>query len=170
MKNKIYILTHLCLILGLTSCTTSNVDITVRPKDYKLDYWLTEIVDVTKIDKSLFYKSKYEGSETYLDSRYNFINVQGQKELPEKYVTYNVNLGKSMIQTIIITDPSITIYGLSMKSSETSIKRKLLRMGFTYQEYSGMNPSYMTDDFNFTINKSKMLLEVLPYSDLLSSK
>ena len=170
MKNKIYILTHLCLIFGLTSCTTSNVDITVRPKDYKLDYWLTEIVDVTKIDKSLFYKSKYEGSETYLDSRYNFINDQGQKELPEKYVTYNVNLGKSMIQTIIITDPSITIYGLSMKSSETSIKRKLLRMGFSYQEYSGRNPSYTTDDFNFTINESGMLLEIFPYSDLLSLK
>ena len=105
-----------------------------------------------------------------MDSRYNFINVQGQKELPEKYVTYDVNLEKSMIVAILIKDPSITMYGLSMRSSETSIKRKLLRMGFTYQEYSGMNPSYMTDDFNFTINKSKMLLEVLPYSDLLSSK
>lgn len=170
MKNKFYILTHLCLIFGLTSCTTSNVDITVRPKDYKLDYWLTEIVDVTKIDKSLFYESRREGSETYLDSRYNFINGQGQKELPKKYVTYDVNLEKSMIQTILIKDPSITVYGLSMKSSEAAIKRKLLRMGFSYQEYSGKNPSYMTDDFNFTINKSEMLLEVLPYSDLLSSK
>ncbi len=170
MKNKIYILNHLCLIFGLTSCTTSNVDITVRPKDYKLDYWLTEIVDVTKIDKSLFYESRREESETYLDSRYNFINVQGQKELPKKYVTYDVNLEKSMIQTILIKDPSITVYGLSMKSSEAAIKRKLLRMGFSYQEYSGKNPSYMTDDFNFTINKSEMLLEVLPYSDLLSSK
>ncbi len=147
MKNKFYILTHLCLIFGLTSCATSNVDITVRPKDYKLDYWLTEIVDVTKIDKSLFYESRREGSETYLDSRYNFINVQGQKELPEKYVTYDVNLEKSMIVAILIKDPSITMYGLSMRSSETSIKRKLLRMGFTYQEYSGMNPSYMTGSF-----------------------
>lgn len=170
MKNKFYILTHLCLIFGLTSCTTSNADITVRPKDYKLDYWLTEIVDVTKIDKSLFYESRREESETYLDYRYNFINVQGQKELPEKYVTYDVNLEKSMIVAILIKDPSITVYGLSMKSSESAIKRKLLRMEFSYQEYSGMNPSYMTDDFNFTINKSKMLLEVLPYSDLLSSK
>ena len=170
MKHKISILTHLCLIFGLTSCTTSNVDITVRPKDYKLDYWLTEIVDVTKIDKSLFYMCEYERYETYLDSSYIFINDQEEKKLPEKYVTYDVNLEKSMIQTIIITDPSITIYGLSMKSSEFAIKRKLLRMGFTYQEYSGMNPSYMTDDFNFTINKSEMLLEIFPYSDLLSSK
>ncbi len=123
MKNKFYILTHLCLIFGLTSCTTSNADITVRPKDYKLDYWLTEIVDVTKIDKSLFYESRCGGSETYLDSRYNFINVQGQKELPEKYVTYDVNLEKSMIVAILIKDPSITMYGLSMRSSETSIKK-----------------------------------------------
>ncbi len=33
-----------------------------------------------------------------------------------------------------------------------------------------MNPSYMTDDFNFTINESGMLLEIFPYSDLLSLK
>lgn len=170
MKNKFYILTHLCLIFGLTSCTTSNVDITVRPKDYKLDYWLTEIVDVTKIDKSLFYISEYGRYETYLDSSYDFINDQEEKKLPEKYVTYDVNLEKSMIVAILIEDPAITVYGLSMKSSEAAIKRKLLRMGFSYQEYSGREPSYTTDDFNFTINESGMLLEIFPYSDLLSSK
>lgn len=122
------------------------------------------------MNKSLFYMSEYERYETYLDSSYNFINDQEQKELPEKYVTYDVNLEKSMIVAILIKDPSITVYGLSMKSSEAAIKRKLLRMGFSYQEYSGREPSYTTDDFNFTINESGMLLEIFPYSDLLSSK
>ena len=161
MKHKIYLFSLFCLILGLTSCVALNTDLQVRPKDYDLDYWLTEKIDVANMDKSLFYQSKYEGYETYLDSRYDFVKEQEKTKLPEVYATYSVNLEKSMIETIIIKDPTISVYGLSMNSSEASIKKTLLRMGFTYQEYSGRYPSYIKKGFDFTINDSIMILQVI---------
>lgn len=161
MKHKISFSTFFCLILGLSSCTAFKTDIRVRPRGYNLDYWIAEKIDVANMDSSLFYESKYEGVNIYLDSKYEFIEEQGKTKLPEKYVIYDFNIEKSMIKVITITDPAISIYGLSMNSNETSIKRTLSNMGFSYQEYSGMYPSYVKDNFYFIINKHVMMLSII---------
>ena len=94
-----------------------------------------------------------------LDSRYEFIIEQGEKKLPKKFVFYICKYSSTkeiMVESVVITDPSITVYGLSMNSSENFVNKTLIDMGFTYQEYSGRSPSYIKDRFNFTINDTVM--------------
>ena len=94
-----------------------------------------------------------------LDSRYEFIIEQGEKKLPKKFVFYICKYSSTkeiMVESVVITDPSITVYGLSMNSSENFVNKTLIDMGFTYHEYYGRNPSYIKDRFNFTINDTVM--------------
>ena len=163
MKHKAIIFTLSCLILGLCSCKSTpvpkEIDINNRPKGYFLDYWIKEKIDIATIDKSLIYEIRFSGVISILDSRYEFIIEQGEKKLPKKFVFYICKYSSTkeiMVESVVITDPSITVYGLSMNSSENFVNKTLIDMGFTYQEYSGRSPSYIKDRFDFTINDTVM--------------
>ncbi len=162
MKRKIPILIIIIFIIFALSVRMEfYVDPINRPFDYNLDYWLNEKIAIDNIDKSLIYESEYESEYIFLDSRYQFSKEYGNKKMPQKYVAYQLNSDKTMITTITINDPSVSIYGLSMNSSYIYIKLKLLNMGFTYLEYSGRYPSFVKGNYDFTINNSVMILEYI---------
>lgn len=150
------------MIVSLSGCIASKIDISAKPEDYNLDYWISQKIDTTTLDSSLLYESKNDVN-TYLDSNYFFEEVEGKRELPSRCVVYDVYVGEkqSMVETIKITDPTISVYGLSMNSSESVIKKTLLNMGFTYQEYYGMYPSYIKDEYQFTINSTIMIFLII---------
>ena len=165
MKRKIIIYIILCLIYALTSCgcVATNIDFEKRPSNLNLDYWFNEKIDLLNLDESHLYESgKFD---SYLDSKYNFVIEKEEKKLPKTYVLYDINLEKSMLHSITITDPSISIYGLSMNSSEGEIQNMFLNLGFTYLEYSGLYPSYSNGKVEITINNS--LFRFSLYSDLI---
>ena len=64
-----------CLLLiftSLTSCNKSEIDISKRPSDYKMDFWLNEKIKSNELNDSLVYTYKYDSIYTYLDSHYSF--------------------------------------------------------------------------------------------------
>ncbi len=118
MKRKIPILIIIIFIIFALSVRMEfYVDPINRPFDYNLDYWLNEKIAIDNIDKSLIYESEYESEYIFLDSRYQFSKEYGNKKMPQKYVAYQLNSDKTMITTITINDPSVSIYGRSMNSS-----------------------------------------------------
>ncbi len=165
MKSKIYYrLSLLAIIVSLTSCSKASIDISKRPNDYKLDYWLTDTIGFNELNDSLFYAVKYDSIYTYLDSNYVFETKNDTKELPNYYVIYDlcVEDQKITIQAIFITDPDVSIYGLSSKSSPSIVQRTLLNMGFKYlDQYSGWYPSYSKDQYQFTFTGDSIILSTL---------
>ena len=99
-----------------------------------------------------------------LDSRYEFIIEQGEKKLPKKFVFYICKYSSTkeiMVRTVAITDPSITVYGLSMNSDKEDIDKTLTNMGFSYyQGVIGSFPTYIKDNFEISIDKYNMILFV----------
>ena len=57
------------LYFSLAGCT--SIDITVRPNDYNLDYWVGESIDINGFDTSKIYE-KSEERIVYLDSNCSF--------------------------------------------------------------------------------------------------
>lgn len=116
MKKFSFVLLSL-LCFSLTGCTTT--DITIRPNDYNLDYWIDETIDINEIDTSKIYE-KSEERIVYLDSNYSFqSNVDGSLILPKECVTYYFSFNENdwSVSSIHITDPSVKVFGLTMNSS-----------------------------------------------------
>ena len=106
-----------------------------RPDDYEADYWITEPKN-SEIP-SLLYIPGF-GGEIHVDSKYvNRKDIEkGRVENPpEECIVYtfggyvDVLDGYAAIN-ISITDPKITLYGLTMKSSEEDIDKTMLANKF----------------------------------------
>lgn len=164
MKSRFFYCLLLLIFTSLTSCNKSEIDISKRPSDYKMDFWLNERIKSNELNDSLVYGYKSDSIYTYLDSHYSFKIKDKVKKLPDYYVTYNVCLEEEIatIQAIFITDPKISIYGLSLKSSSYQINRTLSNMGFEYfDQYSGWYPSYLKKEYSFTFTVKRIILSVL---------
>ena len=86
---------------------------------------------------------QYESKISHSKDQYT--QEQEENKLPENYVLYYTNLEQTKVRGIEIKDPSISLYGLSMNSSENFVNKTLIDMGFTYHEYYGRNPSYISE-------------------------
>ena len=145
------------MILPLTSCTTVYIDVTVKPSDAKLAYWVGDIIDNEEIDQD-YIVAGFE-KNYYLDHNYIFeILDDGSKNIPKTHVYYslkNYDDSRMIVSAISITDSDITIYGLSMNSSKNEIYDKLTSYGFIYVDgYYGMDPEYRKDDLTLRIDSS----------------
>lgn len=152
------------LLLLFTSCSTKSLslDVTKKPKDCSSSYWISDTINANELDQNLIYE-KYEGGFEYLDSNYSFIiDENGSKTLPVQCITYSISQFEEGIWTITgvyITDPKITIYGLSMNSYEFVIKQKLTSYGFVYLSYSGLDPAYSKDECEIRIFSKYISIE-----------
>ena len=113
-----------------------------RPDDTNLEFWITEVVNYdsfvekgcTCVPAGIF------GASLYLGSKYELIepandNLYG---LPEYYVTYEVcgypdYSNHSAVTSIVITDPEVTVYGLTINSTLEEAKARLGKKA-TYKE------------------------------------
>ena len=143
------------MILPLTSCTTVYIDVTVMPRDAKLAYWVGDIIDNEEIDQDFIF-TFLEEDKVYLDHNYAFdIAEDGSKKMPKINIYYSIEKYDDrhmIVDFISITDLNITIYGLSINSSENEIYDKLTSCGFTYFDgYSGRNPNYTKDGLSIEI-------------------
>lgn len=153
---KIFCLLTLPVLL-LTSCNLQAIDFSKKPNDFPYPFWLADIINESDIDESLIYKKTFS-TLRLLDSNYSFVIAEnGEKKLPQKYVLYTFSPYKDekiIVNDIRITDPKVSIYGLSMNTNERIVNQRLISYGFIYAMYSGMDNSYFKDNYEIRIYSS----------------
>lgn len=159
MRNKCNIISSLLFVLALTACSYKDIDPKTRPIDYSFDYWVSETTQLNALNKNNIYEER-ENRTVYLDSDYSLTkNEDNTVILPKKYVLYNFLKRKDcyIVSSVHITDPNVTIYGLSMASEEWEIDHKFKKYGFSYNDhYSGFSPCYSKNDVEIRIDSSSI--------------
>ena len=127
------------LMATLFSCSTFYLK---KPADTNLEFWVTERVESQEFkEKGCTLLPGWFGAEEYLDHRYVADTSGDMAVAPAVHVTY-LSSGypdaedKRAITRIHITDPEITIYGLTMNSTNTEIEDRMADMTdeFHYSE------------------------------------
>lgn len=108
----------------------------IPKKDTNLEFWIAENVD--NVDFSN-YQEKYGlmGGREYYGTGYTpTTNENGEQVDPEACVIYTVTSypdyisNKSHVTRIYISDPSITVYGLTLNSATNDIETTMRSNGF----------------------------------------
>ena len=151
MKKLIPIL--LSIILLLPSCSPR-----LSEPEHDLEFWIAE--DVNDFDFSS-YQPKYGimgGWEYYGTGYVPTLGEEGQQIDPEHCVIYTVtnypdySSNSLCITRITITDPAVTLYGLSLSSTADEIRSIMESEGFTVTE-SGTALKAEKDNLRFTFSK-----------------
>ena len=127
-KTKIIALLLLvCTVtLMFTSCTSDKID---KPEDTNLEYWLLDRPDkkdLTFIDGIGYLSQKYEP----------IVSDNGSLSAPKEYVAYWFKnypfheIGIDRIRSIVITDPNVYVWGLTINSTKEEIVETFSQMGF----------------------------------------
>ena len=149
--NKKIILSLLPIIL-ISGCNSNNGY--KKPKDTNLEFWITEKVSSKDMeDKGCTYLPGWFGAEEYLDSRYVAVNKDGMLIAPDIHVTYLLTgypdlMDDIAVTTIDITDPTITVYGLTINSSEREITNKLINKATKYSYVTTVDECYLAFEIN----------------------
>ena len=136
--------------LLLCSCEPKEFDIAVKPLDFVLDYWIYDSVVRDHINSSHIFDETAD-SFYFLDSKYDLVNSESisDKKMPLEKVVYSFYKIDEMwtVGAIYITDPAVSIYGLSINSKPWKIKKFFTDRGFEYLDYFyGRNPCYSKDN------------------------
>lgn len=153
IKKYCYILFSLIFSFALVSCN-NNLDPLIRPTDYILDYWIREKINPTGLIEENIYRQETD-TILYLDSKYEVkADKSGNTTLPNEYTLYNIDLcdGDYIVSNIYITDPTIEIYGMSIKTDAYTINKTFSDLGFEFlDKYSGLDACYSKNDIEFRI-------------------
>ena len=131
MKKLIALLLLLCMFtLVLSSCGEKKIE---KPEDTNLEYWLLDFVDKENLTLII----DLYAEEHYLAKGYEpIIDENGDLQPPEKCVMYYamnyplLDLGIKAISTIIITDPEVYVWGLTINSTKEEVQSVLENNGF----------------------------------------
>lgn len=121
-----------CSVLLLTACGKPVLD---KPADTNLEFWLTE--EVTDYDFSDYLSMPGFGVTGYYGKVYKLIeNEDGQLSFPDKCcVRYDVSSYPDesskgrFITYITITDPDVTVYGITCASSFEEFDNTFEKLG-----------------------------------------
>lgn len=124
------------LLFCFSGCGAKTID---KPTDTNLEFWITE--DVTDFDFSNYYSvpgwfgaSEYYGND-YEPSAFDEGNFPIE---PEHCVKYKVtsypdySSKQQHITGIVITDPKIIFYGITLESTDDEITEAMTSNGYTY--------------------------------------
>ena len=128
----------LILILWHSACFR---DVPLKPRDTTLEFWLAE--NVEGLDFSEFHYIGGWGCTGYIPLKYydgeninDFLAMEDQI-----YVKYTVTAypdysdGGAYITDIVIRDPEISLYGLTLHSSFEDFRRVFSSMGYAIEEH-----------------------------------
>ncbi len=110
-----------------------------RPADTNLEFWITESVEKSDFSGHEQYYGTF-GSEVYLGTGYSFLEDDGSQAFPERYVSYTVTsypdhaYGKPAVTRIVITDPEVRIYGLTVDSAWEEVNEVMRAHGYRINE------------------------------------
>ena len=142
-----------------------------KPEDTNLEFWITERATYQDfIDKGCTEIPGMFGGSEFLDSRYEAVNQGSMLSVPDVHVTYIVTgypdvLDESAITSIEITDPIITVYGLTINSTKTEIDNRIADFStVSREEKVGNETTYCFNidkaSFRFTSGKISISVEV----------
>ncbi|MBE6542477.1 MAG: hypothetical protein E7672_08565 [Ruminococcaceae bacterium] len=132
MKKTFALFLCMLLITSLVGCSSDKL---LKPKT-NLEFWIAENVENFDFSE---YQEKFGlmGGRQYYGKGYTpTINENGEQIDPEECVIYTVTnypdytSRNSHITQIVITDPSVTVYGLTIHSSSGEIETVLKNHGF----------------------------------------
>src|SRR5574344_2153952 len=150
----------------LSSCGTS-INLLPRPENTNLHLWLTQ--KVTEDDLiNMTYLPGMLGGEKYLDYSYALEEGELGNTLPKEYVSYeitsypNYSDGGTYVTKIVISDPKISFYGLTINSTISEFDDALSKSGFQYEVNDSCSScmSYWVKD-NFSIQYKSSLITLV---------
>lgn len=129
----------------------SSVSCPSRPEDRSLEFWICD--DATKIDWSGHEEiSGWFGAREYLGAGYR--TAGGERPLAR--VSYILTAwpdysdGGSYITQILITDPAVSVYGLTVDSLPEEFEEVMESMGYKVEQVSG-GLRAVKGDFTFSL-------------------
>ena len=148
----------LALVFLLSSCSKPPAE-----PEHDLEFWIAE--DVNDFDFSA-YQQRYGifgGYEYYGTGYVPTLDENGQQVDPEHCVIYTVtnypdySSNSLCITRITITDPAVTVYGLSLSSAPEEIKATMTAEGFTVTE-SGKAVRAEKGNIRFTFSGDSIII------------
>ena len=156
--------------LTLLSCNNASDPLYLRkPKDTNLEFWITERATSKDLeDKGCTYLPGWMGAEEYLDSRYTADTSEPMAKAPDIHVTYLLTgypdtLDDPAITHIEITDPSITVYGLTMESTDNQITSRLNELATSFSYITTTEECYLSvkiQNCSFSFMREKIVIDV----------
>ncbi len=148
-------------LLLLSGCNLF-VDPKVKPKDTDIAYWVTDELTQDEVDKMNMVTLNFD--ILYLDPSYQADkDEEGNNILPESYVAYRIGDdnknpdAKNVVIRILINDPDVYVYGITISSSDQEISKNLRRYGF---QLNGVGTFGIGEYWS----KENVFLRVSPYS------
>ena len=164
MKKRISALLVLVLCFGLLGCGSAASPPAHEgvpgappwPEGCPLEFWITE--NVEGVDWSGHDKLAVVGADAYLGADYRAITDENgyNPYAPDVSVTYFVtpypdySSGGQFVTKIWITDPSVTVYGLTVDSSPEEWDAVMREMGYTVNRLENSSTSHQADKDGFS--------------------
>lgn len=141
------LLTAACIFaaLALSACGEKNLmeGVLEEPEDNPLEFWLVD--DVASFDFEGYSRRPGMGITGYFGKGYEvetYVDENGKtvRKEPEEYVLYGVTAypdyvdGGSYVTQIEITDPKISVYGVSCTSTREEFESTFKALGFEINE------------------------------------
>lgn len=124
-----------------------------RPEDTALEFWICD--DVSSIDWSGHDEiTGWMGAQEFLGKDYH-MSTQGER--PNVRVSYLLTAwpdyadGGQYVTTIEITDPAVSVYGLTVESEPTEFERVMMSMEYKVELADNSIQRAVRDGFTFTI-------------------
>lgn len=162
MKKAIVFLLSLLLLISLAGCSRK-----LAKPETNLEFWIAE--NVEDVDFSA-YQQRYGlmgGREYYGEGYMPTLDENGEQIDPEECVIYTVTKypdytsRNSHITRILITDPNVTVYGLTINSSNEDIKSTMENNGFRTKEIGNMgNVEWVKGKFSIRFSKDSIGIRV----------
>lgn len=160
MKKKITVLVAVLVVLGMISGACSMH--LARPET-NLEFWIAE-----KIERDDFSahqpKHGLMGGREYYGMGYTpTTNENGEQIDPAQCVIYTVTsypdyaFGSPHVTRICITDPTVTVYGLSMRSKQGDIESTMKKKGFKIR-YAGRSVVASKGRFEIFFSEDEIMI------------
>lgn len=135
---KLFLLATI-LLLTLCLCTGCSDKIPEKPDDTTLEFWIAE--DVSSVDFSTYIaRTGVFGAYEYFGCGYGPTVENSEQILPQYYVIYTIggypdtSDDWNFITCIKITDPEVTVYGITCNSSLDEFDEVMKGFGYKIHE------------------------------------
>ncbi|MBQ7669987.1 MAG: hypothetical protein IJS45_04620 [Clostridia bacterium] len=137
-----------------TDGKTGEFDFYALPYGSGLDFWICQSVD-EETDFEGFYRNKLFGGREYANAKYNVYHIGTEQIFPDKFVIYTVTAWPdysdysergAYVTTIWISDPEVSLWGITVDSTIPEFETKMSELGFTVeydeelQRYTATSP------------------------------
>lgn len=138
------------LLVVLAGCGADDVSLDVKPEKTNLEFWVKyEVEDEESLGQRMWWNSSEPA--WYLAKGYEpsgFDKNGNANGLPEEYVLYAVypyprNSDSKKIVSIKITDPKISVYGITLNSSEADFEKTFKKLGCEISVSNANGDSYI---------------------------